>query len=145
MSGPVYVVTYPHSEQVCQTGWPPMAEAAWHRATRDTFGGYARCTLTVDGHTVVTGNSTQNGIPWPRSIQSVGPADLYKALLLLAHQLSIGPVEMAAEATEMGLPLSRANIDDGRRGKGGSLAELFVLLHSLTSIIKKSDAQIGPT
>lgn len=116
-----------------------MAEAAWHRATRDTHGGYARCTLTIDGRHVAAGNSTQTGLWWPQQLPTVGTADIYKAALLLAHQLGIGPAELSDVATQKGLPLSRANIDDGRRGRGGSLPEVYVLLHCIVHIIKAAN------
>lgn len=137
---PIYTVTYPHGGLVSQTDWAPIAEAAWHRATRDTHGGYARCTLSIDGRQVAAGNCTAPGLRWPQQLPTVGTAELYKAVLLVAHQLGIGPVELADIATQKCLPLSRANIDDGRRGKGGSLPEICVLLYCIVHAIKSSDA-----
>lgn len=136
---PIYTVTYPHGGLVCKTDWQPMAEAAWNRASRDTFGGYARCTLSVDGREVAAGNSTQNGLRWPANLDTVGVPELYKAALLLAQQLGVGAAELAEVAAQKGLPLSRANIDDGRRGKGGSMAEVYVLLHCIVHVIKTVD------
>lgn len=136
---PIYTVTYPHGGLVCKTDWPPMAEAAWSRASRDTFGGYARCTLSVDGRERAAGNSTQSGLRWPANFDAVGVPELYKATLLLARQLNIDAAELAVVATQKGLPLSRANIDDGRRGKGGCMAEVHVLLHCIVHVIKSAE------
>lgn len=132
---------------ICETDWPPMAQAAWHRVTRDRdaaqHGGAA--VLERDGNVLARVQpETMRGHPWPdRDVPECALRDVLKAALQLLRDDGWDTREVADAMTAYGLPTTRARIDALRGSTPGkrtevSAAELVTMLYAVLGEYKKS-------
>ena len=139
---------YLDEELLCKTNWPPMAQAAWHRATRDRdaaqHGGEA--VIIKDGSELARVQPrTGVGHPWPdRSIAVSDMHDVVKTLMTMLRHAGIDAVALAQSCTDSGLPMTRARIDALRgstQGKRTAVceAEVVVLMSAAIPLLKKND------
>ena len=136
-----------NGDPVCETDWPPMAEAAWHRASRDRntaqHGGHAE--LLKDGRVIASGlPQLKTGIPWPATEESCDLRSVLNTLLLLLRHDGWDAKELAAAMTERGLPTTRGQIDSLRGSTQGKRrevhpAELVVLLNAVLNEYKQTE------
>lgn len=127
---------------VSETDWPPLAQAAWHRASRDWSAGThgAQAELWIDGKLLRSVVPRSHGHPWPE-----GPEcdlrDVLKALIQLLRDDEWDTTEIAEAMTTFGLPTSRSRIDalkGGDRARRAEVApaELVVLINAVLSVYK---------
>lgn len=131
-----------NGQPVVVTGWQPMAEAAWHRATRDQAQG-GTVELLKDGveiarHRIVGGR----GAAWPEG-PGCGLRELVRAIVQLLRHDDWTARELAEAMTAYGLPTARARVD-GLRGTGGrsielSHAEIVVMIYAVLNRYLESD------
>jgi hypothetical protein len=139
---------YLNDELLCKTDWPPRAQAAWHRASRDRdaaqHGGEA--IILKDGRELARVQPrTGAGHPWPDS--DVGVADMHdvvKTMLTMLRHAGIDTPALAQSCTDAGLPMTRARIDALRGSTPGKRtavceAEVVVLLSAAIPLLKKND------
>lgn len=129
-----------NGESITRTQWQPMAEAAWHRATRDqTAGGIVQ--LLIDGtvaatHRVVGGRGGQ----WPG--QASGLRDVAKAIIQLLRTDNWSTKEIAEAMTAYGLPTARARVDaiKGSAGRSADVshAEIITLIYAVIKEYKQA-------
>jgi hypothetical protein len=129
------------------TDWPPMAQAAWTRATRDRdaaqHGGTAE--LWSDSTLVAQVRpEIGRGHPWPEG-HDCDLRDVLKALLQLLRDDDWGVKEIAQAMTAFGLPTTRGRIDGLRGSSAGqrsevTAAELVVMISAVLNQYKKGDA-----
>ena len=129
------------------TDWLPVAQAAWHRATRDRDaaqrGGEA--VLLIDGQSVAAAPVRRSeGHPWPvRGDHQDSPRDVALAILMLARMAGVPPQDLAEEMTRLGLPTTRSRLKSistteiGRRS-AVSESELIVMCHAAAALLKQS-------
>lgn len=134
---------YMNDELLSATDWPPVAVAAWHRATHDTAAGREGgiVVLQKDERVIASvGNSSFSGRRWPD-----GPEpdlnDLAAALQQLTRAAGVDVKALADAATAMGLPTTRGRLDSIRaRNKADKSqtnpAELIVLCYAAISAIR---------
>ena len=127
-----------------RTDWEPLAQAAWHRATRDASNP-KRVALYHNGALVTTAvpHAGQH-TPWP-----LGPecswSDVTAAVFQLLRDDEWDTRELAATMTAYGLPTSRARLD-GLRGSAGrrltaAPAEIVVMLYAVIDRYKTDRAR----
>jgi hypothetical protein len=134
-------------ELICETEWAPMAQAAWHRVSRERnaaqHGGHAE--LVKDGRVIAYGRpQLQAGIPWPESENTCDLRDVLKALLLLLRHDGWDARELADAMTALGLPTTRARIDALRGSTQGkrtevTAAEIVVMLSAVLNEYKREE------
>lgn len=137
---------YIDDELLCKTDWPPMAQAAWHRAGRD------RDAAQHDGMAVLLKDSvelarvrprTGIGHPWPdKSVAESNGHDLVKTLITMLRRADIDAQELAQSCTAAGLPMSRARIDALRGSTAGKRtavceAEVVCLMSAAIPLLQK--------
>ena len=129
------------------TKWPPQAQAAWVRATRDRdsahHGGTA--VLLKNGKELAKVQpETVVGHDWPdRSTPEPDLSALARAITGIAKNLGYEADEIAASMTNRGLETTRSQLD-ALRGSGGagkkrrtvSVAELIVLCDAIVNLLK---------
>jgi hypothetical protein len=136
---------YLDEELLCQTDWPPMAQAAWHRASRDRdaaqHGGEA--VIFKDGRELARVQPrTGLGHPWPdNEVSATDLHDVVKTMLTMLRHAGIDTPTLAQSCTEAGLPMTRARIDALRGNTPGKRtavcpAEIVVLLSASIPLIK---------
>lgn len=138
---PEYVVRH-NGRELARSNWAPLAQAAWHRATRDQHtGGVVE--LVADGrlvasHRIVGGR----GARWPCGPEC-GLRDIVKALLQLLRDDDWSVQEIAETMTDYGLPTSRARVDAMRGSAGRSIdlsaAEVETMIRAVLHSYKQSD------
>ncbi|MCC4588775.1 hypothetical protein LL962_16980 [Xanthomonas sp. NCPPB 1067] len=137
-----------NGQVLCHTDWPPRAQAAWIRASRDRDsaqrGGVAelwkgdRLLTRVQPETLV-------GHPWPdREVPESDLRDVLKVLLLLLRDDGWDTREIADAMTERGLPTTRARIDALRGSTQGkrtqvTAPELVTLIDAVLSHYKQQN------
>lgn len=119
--------------------WQPMAEAAWHRATRNEDGGAVE--LYKDGRLISRVMPERGrGHRWPDGPEC-GMQDIVRALLLLLRDDEWDVKEIAEAMTASGLPTSRARVDAMRGGSGRratiSPAEVVVMISAVLDAYRK--------
>lgn len=129
----IYRITNGH-DLVVETAWQPMAEAAWHRATRDQHT-RGSITLAVDGRVVATHRVTGGaGAAWPLR-GACGLRDVVKALMQLLRKDDWDTKQIADAMTAQGLPTSRARVEAMRGSSGRSIemsaAEVVTMIYAL--------------
>lgn len=135
---------------IAHTDWPPLAQAAWNRASRDRdsaqHGGVVE--LWVDNRRVASEKpQTLRGHPWP--VQDAPDCDLrdvLKAFLQLMRDDGWDAKQIAEAMTHGGLPTTRARIDALRGSTPGKrtdvcAAELVVMMGSILTQYKKPGRQ----
>ncbi|RTB44141.1 hypothetical protein [Pseudomonas aeruginosa] len=142
---PVYRI-FLDGEQLCETNWAPLAQAAWNQAGRhrDAAQHGWRARLEKNGHVLADLRPHMGrGLPWPDSDTfECGLPDVLKALLLLLRHDGWDAKELAEAMTAFGLPTSRSRIDAFRGttpGKRTELtpADLVVMIHTVLSEYKR--------
>jgi hypothetical protein len=137
---------YLDEELLCKTDWPPMAQAAWHRASRDRdaaqHGGQA--IIIKDGRELARVQPrTGVGHPWPDREASVADMhDVVKTMLTMFRHAGIDAAMLAQSCTAAGLPMTRARIDALRgstQGKRTAVceAEVVCLLSAAIPLLKQ--------
>lgn len=127
------------------TDWLPIAQAAWHRASRDRdaaqHGGDA--VLIIDGRIVASVRPrTGEGWPWPVvSDPVVDLRDVAKAVQQLARAAGVSAAHLADAMTAKGLPTAPARLKSqetqqaGRRTQA-SAAEIVAMCYAAVGVIK---------
>lgn len=132
---------------ITRTSWSPMAQAAWHRATRDQKAGGV-VELLKDGrliarHVVVGGR----GAAWPDG-KVCDLQDLVKAIFQLLRDDEWDTKELAATMTDYGLPTSRSRLDALRGGSGRSAelshAEIVTMIYAVLRVYKSRGGGDSP-
>ena len=124
-----------------KTDWPPRAQAAWDRASRNrdahVFGEYV--TLLRGGKEIAgmqASTGTEN--PWPDG-EAVNTRDVAKSIMTLARMLGFNDVDIAEAMTARGLPTTRSALRLAHTVSGTprnvTPAELCVILDALTSLV----------
>ncbi len=117
-----------------------MAQAAWHRATRDqSAGGVVE--LFKDGRLIASHRITGGrGAIWPEG-EACSLQDVVKAILQLLRDDDWDAKQIAQAMTDYGLPTSRARVDGMRGSSGRSLelshAEIVTMLNAILSEYKR--------
>lgn len=125
---------------VAKTDWSPLAQAAWHRATRDQAAGGV-VELLKDGRVIATHRIVGGrGASWPDG-PACGLQDIVKAILQLLRDDGWDARQIAEAMTTSGLATSRARID-GMRGSAGrsvelSHAEIVAMIYAVISGYKR--------
>lgn len=137
---------YLDDELLCKTDWPPRAQAAWHRASRD------RDAAQHGGEAVIIKDEielarvqprTGFGHPWPDCDVVVSDMhDVVKTMLTMLRHAGINTPMLAQACTDAGLPMTRARIDALRGSTPGKRtavceAEVVVLLSAAIPLLKK--------
>lgn len=141
------MITIRHDgRMIAQTEWEPLAQAAWHRATRNQAAG-GTVELIRDGRVIATHSIVGGrGARWPDGPEC-SLRDVVKALLQLLRDDDWDAKQIAAAMTEFGLPTSRARVDALRGAKGHpaelSHAEIVVLLNSVLNEYKRGSGKNG--
>lgn len=126
---------------VCETAWAPMAQAAWHRVTRNREAEKAGTPAEIyRGEELLSRviPVSGRGHRWPDgSVPECGLRDVFKALLQLLRRDEWTAKELADALTDNGLPTSRARIDALRGSTKShraevSEAEIVVLIDAVT-------------
>lgn len=140
---------YLNDELLTVTDWPPMAVAAWNRATRDIRAG-GGVQLEKDGRIIASAsNGGHYSKPWPDG-REPDLNDLAAAILLLARTAGVDIRALADSMTAQGLPTTRGRLDSIRaRSKPDqsqtSAAELITLCYGAIGAIRsKQDGAIKP-
>jgi hypothetical protein len=142
---PIYTVKL-NGQMLASTDWPPLAQTAWNRASRDRdsaqHGGKAE--LWVDTQLVASVQpETLRGHRWPmREVPECGLRDVFKAMLLLLRDDGWDAKEIADAMTAFGLPTTRSRIDALRGSTAGKrtevcAAEIVTMLYALLNQYKK--------
>lgn len=130
------------------TDWLPIAQAAWHRATRDRHaaqhGGDA--VLMIDGRVVASVRPrTGEGCPWPVSADHiVDLRDVTKAVQQLARVAGVPAAHLADTMTELGLPTAPAHLKSLETQQAGRrtqvcAAEIVALCYAAIHFLKKQN------
>ncbi|MES1933264.1 hypothetical protein T35B1_11672 [Salinisphaera shabanensis T35B1] len=138
MSQPLYQIRF-NDQLYCETHWPPMAQTAWHRVSRDRSSADPRSDARIyKDEQLLARTHPMSRLPrdWPDTdTPKAGWHDVVKKLLLLLREQGWGPREIAEAMTAAGLPTSRSRID-ALRGNTKSVevtpAELVVMLDVVT-------------
>lgn len=121
------------------TQWSPLAQAAWHRATRDQHAGGV-VELLKDGcsiakHTIVGGR----GAAWPEG-DACGLREVVKAIFQLLRDDNWDAKSIAEAMSSFGLPTTRSRADALRGGAGHPVelcpAEIVTLLYAVLAAYK---------
>lgn len=130
---------------ICATDWPPMAQAAWSRVSRDRNSAQrdGQAVLEIDGKVVVDDYpTTLRGLPWPQSAgEEINARHAAGAIMQLARIAGVSQDELSDEMTASGLPTNPARLksmstmQDGRR-TFVSHAELVVICYAAIGAIK---------
>jgi hypothetical protein len=137
---------YLDEELLCKTDWPPMAQAAWHRASRDRdaaqHGGEA--VIIKDGLELARVQPrTGVGHAWPdRDVGAADMHDVVKTMLTMLRHAGIDAPALAQSCSNAGLPMTRARIDALRGSTPGKRtavceAEIVCLLSAAIPLLKK--------
>ena len=137
---------YLDEELLCKTDWPPMAQAAWHRASRDRdaaqHGGQS--IIIKDGRELARVQPrTGVGHHWPdRDANASDMHDVVKTLMTMLRHAGIDAVALAQSCSETGLPMTRARIDALRGSTPGKRtavceAEIVCLLSAAIPLLRK--------
>lgn len=127
--------------------WLPLAQAAWHRATRhrDAAQHGGEAVLLIDGRVVAAVQPrTLEGHPWPISGDDVVDLhDVAKSILALARAAGVGPQALADAMAASGLPTTTArlkNISTIERGRRSATnpAELVAVCYAAVGVIKSN-------
>lgn len=136
---------YLDEELICKTAWPPQAQAAWHRASRDRDAAQhsGQAVLLKDGQELANVQPrTLIGHPWSDKAEPVvGLHEVAKSLNLLLRHQGFDTRQLADKMTARGLPTTRAHIDALRgttQGKRAEVApcELVVMIDAMVSLLK---------
>ena len=125
--------------QIGASDWLPVAQAAWHRATRhrDAAQHGGEAVLIVDGRVVASVQPrTLDGYPWPvRDDHVTELRDVAKAVIALARAAGVDAKTLAQAMTDSGLQTTPARLKDistteqGRRS-ATSPAELVAICYA---------------
>lgn len=127
--------------------WPPLTQAAWHRATRDQRAG-GLIELERDGRRIASHRVTGGtGASWPDG-PTCGLQEIFKGIVALLRDDGWDSKQLAAAMTAFGFPTSRSRID-GMKGSAGhpvdlSAAEIVVLLYAVLNDYKREQGDQGP-
>ena len=136
---------YLDDELLSKTEWPPIAQAAWSRASRDRdaaqHGGHV--VILKDGVELCAGRPrTAEGLLWPDSATpEAGPREVAAAIQQLARAAGVSAHELADQLTLTGLPTTPARLksmttlQSGRRTFVAD-AELVALCYAAVGVIK---------
>lgn len=137
-----YIIKH-NGQTIAASDWAPLAQAAWHRATRDQHAGGV-VELLKDGrltasHRIVGGC----GARWPEGPEC-GLQDIVKAAIQLLRDDGWDTKQIAEAMTKMGLPTSRARVEAMRGSAGRSIemsaAEVVTMLYAVLSEYKTNGA-----
>ena len=130
-----------------RTDWPPVAVAAWERATRDTLteGGRDEVVLRKDGREIARVLPRRDGHRWPDDatappvLQDVGAA-----IVLLARTAGIDAPNLADAMSRRGLPTARNRLDRirsiSREGRAHTTpAELIAMCYAIVGLMKNDE------
>lgn len=142
---PIYTVKL-NGQMLAATDWPPLAQAAWNRASRDRdsaqHGGKAE--LWVDGRLVASEQpETLHGHRWPlRDVPECDLRDVLKAIGLLLRDDGWDARELADAMTAFGLLTTRSRIDALKGSTAGKrtevcAAEIVTMLYAVLHQYKK--------
>lgn len=116
---------YLNDELLCSTTWPPMAQAAWDRASRDrdTAQHGGRAVLLIDNIEMANVEPrTGFGYPWPKNCgPEVGSRDLAAMIVQMLRHAGVDAKALAEEMTNAGLTTwparlkSISTLEEGRR------------------------------
>jgi hypothetical protein len=139
-----------NGQAIADTEWPPLAQAAWNRASRDRdsaqHGGNAE--LRKDGTLLARVQpETGRGHAWPDAeTPECDLRDVLKALLQLLRDDEWTTKEIAEAMTAFGLPTTRGRVDALRGSTQGkrtevTAAELVVMIYSVLAAYKARDPE----
>ena len=134
-----YIVKH-NGRVIAATDWSPLAQAAWHRATRDqNAGGVVE--LLKDGRPIATHRIVGGrGARWPNGPEC-GLQDIAKAVIQLLRDDDWDTKQIAEAMTRLGLPTSRARVDAMRGSAGRSIemsaAEIVTLIYAALNEYKR--------
>lgn len=137
---------YLDEELVCQSDWPPVAMAAWHRFSRDMLATHhgGELVMLKDGRELGRVNPRIGvGHPWPDPDQpEPAKRDLAKAVLLLAREAGIDAAAVADELGAMGLPTAKGRLDkirndDPAKRTTTSDAELIAICYAAVTAMRR--------
>lgn len=136
---------YLDDELICKTDWPPMAQAAWHRAARERNAAQNGCRAVFfkDGQCLADVQPrTQIGHPWPDQSAECDLRDIVKASLTLLRHAGVDVIDVADAMTKSGIPTTRSHIDAMRGSTPGKRAEVSVadvvcLLYAAIPLLQK--------
>ena len=116
------------------TDWPPMAQAAWHRSTRDQAAG-GIVELLKNGRVIATHRIVGGrGSDWPDG-PPCGLQDVVKAIMQLLRDDGWDAKQVAEAMTKHGLPTSRARVEAMKGSAGRSVdlshAEVVTLINAV--------------
>ncbi len=141
---------YVDEELLTVADWLPVAAAAWNRSSHDRDAAMqgAQLVLEKDGQTLASVRpQTKTGHAWPDPQQPEPDLrDLAAALQQLTRAAGIDLKTLADAMGSLGLPTSRARLDNIRSLQPGkraqvSAAELIVLCYAAVGVLKaRSDA-----
>lgn len=131
--------------QIGASDWLPVAQAAWHRATRhrDAAQHGGEAVLLIDGRVVAAVQPrTLEGYPWPvREDRVTDLRDVAKAVLALARAAGVSPQMLAQAMGDNGLPTTAARLknisttEQGRRS-ATSPAELVAICYAAIAALR---------
>lgn len=140
-----YIIKH-NGTALAEADWPPLAQAAWHRATRDqNAGGVVE--IVRDGCVIATHRIvSRRGARWPDG-QECGLRDVVKAVFQLLRDFDMDARSIAEAMTAYGLPTSRARVDALRGAKGHSAelshAEIVTMIYAVIDALEKGDREEG--
>lgn len=137
---------YLDDELLCKTEWPSMAQAAWHRASRERnasqHGGQA--VLVKDGLVLADVQPRMpQGHAWPdATAPEADMRDIVKAALQLLRHAGHDIRSVADQMTAQGLPTTRSRLDALKGSTPDKraqvcAAEIVVLLNAACSLVRK--------
>ena len=137
-----YVIRH-NGQKIAETGWSPLAQAAWHRATRDQHAGGV-VELLKDGRLIATHRIVGGrGARWPDGPEC-GLQDIVKAAIQLLRDDGWDTKQIAEAMTKLGLPTSRARVEAMRGSAGRSIemsaAEVVTMLYAVLHEYKNDGA-----
>lgn len=131
--------------QIGASDWLPVAQAAWHRATRhrDAAQHGGEAVLLIDGRVVAAVQPrTLEGYPWPvREDRVTDLRDVAKAVLAFARAAGVSPQMLAQAMGDNGLPTTAARLknisttEQGRRS-ATSPAELVAICYAAIAALR---------
>lgn len=134
-----YIVRH-NGDLVTETDWSPLAQAAWHRATRDQHAGGV-VELLKDGRLIATHRIVGGrGARWPDGPEC-GLQDIVKAAIQLLRDDGWDTKQIAEAMTKLGLPTSRARVEAMRGSAGRSIemsaAEIVTMFYAVLNEYKR--------
>ena len=130
---------------VCKTDWPPLAQAAWSRVSRDRESAQrdGQAVLEVDGRVLADGYpTTGSGLPWPQGAgEEINARNVAGAIMQFARVAGVSQEELSDELTAAGLSTNPARLKSMSTMQQGRRtfvceAELVVLCYAAIGVLK---------